>query len=74
VTSDTPPTFIDHANDDAVVSIQNSILFIAALQQKGVNVECFFYASGGHGYLADNLNNKAEWIDACIAWMQDEIE
>jgi len=74
VTSETPPTFIDHANDDAVVPIQNSILFIAALQQQGVKVECFFYASGGHGYQADNLGNKVEWIDACIAWIHDDIE
>jgi len=70
VSSDTPPTFIDHANDDTTVSIQNSILFIAALQQNGVDVDCFFYAHGGHGYLADNLNNKVEWIDACIKWIK----
>ena len=29
VSPETPPTFIDHANDDITVPIQNSILFIA---------------------------------------------
>lgn len=74
VSSETPPTFIDHANDDTTVSIQNSILFIAALQQNEVDVDCFFYANGGHGYLADNLNKKVEWIDSCIEWIKEEIK
>jgi dipeptidyl aminopeptidase/acylaminoacyl peptidase len=70
VTSNTPPTFITHANDDDVVPVQNSILFIAALQQNKVPVESFFYAKGGHGYGMDNPTSNVDWIDSCIQWIK----
>jgi acetyl esterase/lipase len=73
VSANTPPTFIVHANDDAVVPVQNSTLFIAALQQARVEVECFFYAHGGHGFGLDNLAHDVDWIDACIKWMKNSI-
>lgn len=69
VTSDTPPTFITHAVDDNVVKVQNSILFIAALQKNKVPVEPFFYAKGGHGYGMDNPTSDKEWIDSCMDWI-----
>lgn len=70
VTEDTPPTFINHAADDLVVPIQNSILFIAALQQNRVEVESFFYAKGGHGYFTLDSDNNVEWMDACVDWIK----
>lgn len=70
VTSNTPPTFITHANDDDVVPVQNSILFIAALQQNKVPVESFFYAKGGHGYGMDNPTSNVDWIESCIQWIK----
>ena len=69
VTANTPPTFITHSVDDAVVKVQNSILFIAALQKNKVPVEVFFYAKGGHGYGMYNLTSDIQWIDSCIAWI-----
>ena len=69
VTKDTPPTFITHAVDDKVVPIQNSILFIAALQQNQVKVESFFYAKGGHGFGLDNPTANEEWMEKCILWI-----
>ncbi|MFV8375848.1 alpha/beta hydrolase [Flavobacterium sp. LB1P71] len=69
VTSDTPPTFITHAVDDNVVKVQNSVLFIAALQKNKVPVESFFYAKGGHGYSMDNPTSDVEWIDSCTTWI-----
>ncbi|MDR2809164.1 MAG: alpha/beta hydrolase [Tannerellaceae bacterium] len=71
VTSRTPPTFIIHANDDTVVPIQNSILFMAALQQAGVKTECFFYAKGGHGFGMDNPYYDIDWVDRCIRWVKE---
>ncbi|PWK23830.1 acetyl esterase/lipase [Arcicella aurantiaca] len=71
VTSNTPPTFITHANDDDVVPVQNSILFIAALQQNKVPVESFFYAKGGHGYGMDNPTSDIDWIGNCIKWIKN---
>jgi dipeptidyl aminopeptidase/acylaminoacyl peptidase len=70
VSADTPPTFIVHANDDAVVPVQNSILFIAALQQSKVGVECFFYAHGGHGFGLDNPVHDVDWTDSCFKWIK----
>jgi dipeptidyl aminopeptidase/acylaminoacyl peptidase len=55
-------------NDD-VVKVQNSILFIAALQQNKVPVETFFYAKGGHGYGMDNPTSDLDWMDSCIRWV-----
>ena len=69
VTVNTPPAFITHSVDDDVVKVQNSILFIAALQKSKVPVESFFYAHGGHGYGIDNPTSDVDWIDSCIAWL-----
>lgn len=69
VTADTPPAFVTHAVDDDVVKVQNSILFIAALQKNKVPVESFFYAKGGHGYGMNNPTGEVDWIDNCIQWL-----
>jgi dipeptidyl aminopeptidase/acylaminoacyl peptidase len=70
VTPNTPPTFITHANDDDVVKVQNTILFIAALQQNRVSVTSFFYAKGGHGYGMYNKTSEVNWFEACVEWMK----
>jgi len=70
VNAQTPPVFITHAIDDEVVPVQNSLLFIAALQQQRVPVASFFYTRGGHGYAADNPFAELEWMDAAVEWMQ----
>lgn len=69
VTANTPPTFITHAVDDNTVKVQNSLVFIAALQKNKVPVESFFYAKGGHGYAMDNPTSTVEWIDSCMTWI-----
>lgn len=50
VTSQTPPTFIVHSEDDATVPVENALLLRAALKQAGVLVETHLYPKGGHGY------------------------
>lgn len=70
VDAQTPPTFITHAVDDDAVPVQNSLLFMAALQQHRVPVASFFYARGGHGYADDNPFAALEWMDAAVAWMR----
>lgn len=72
VDANTPPTYITHAQDDKVVSITNSILFIAALQKYQVPVRSFFYAKGGHGYGLDNLTSETEWLGDCLHWLLAE--
>jgi acetyl esterase/lipase len=73
VDSKTPPAFVTHAVDDNVVKVQNSILFIAALQKNKVPVESFFYANGGHGYGMVNKTSNVQWIDACLKWMKSSL-
>lgn len=70
VTAQTPRTFITHAVDDDVVKVQNTLLFIAALQKNHVPVESFFYARGGHGYGLDNPTSEVDWFDACLKWLK----
>ena len=74
VTKDTPPTFITHAVDDDAVKVQNSILFMSALQQNRVPVEAFFYAKGGHGYGMDNPTSTVNWMDSCLEWIKKIFE
>jgi len=69
VTPNTPPTFINHAVDDNVVPVQNSLLFIAALQKNKVPVESFFYAKGGHGFGMHNPTSPVDWFDSSIQWI-----
>ncbi len=69
VTLNTPPTFITHAVNDDVVPVQNSLLFIAALQKNKIPVQSFFYAKGGHGYGMNNPTSDVSWIDSCIKWI-----
>jgi len=70
VTPHTPPAFLTHAVDDDAVPVQNSILFMAALQQNKVPVESFFYARGGHGFGLHNPTATEQWIDKCIPWLK----
>jgi acetyl esterase/lipase len=69
VDSDTPPTFVTHAVDDDVVPVSNSLLFMAALQQHGVEVRSFIYARGGHGYGMDNPTATQDWFEPMVQWL-----
>ena len=69
ITPNTPSTFITHAVDDDAVKVQNSLVFIAGLQQNKVPVESFFYTNGGHGFGMDNPTSTIQWIDSCIDWI-----
>jgi acetyl esterase/lipase len=71
VSPQTPPTFITQALDDKDVKIDNSLLFISALNKNHVPVNCFFYAKGGHGYGINNKTSNIQWIDASILWMKN---
>ncbi len=50
VTSETPPTFIVQAEDDDVDPIENSLLYLKALQKTEVPTEVHFYANGKHAF------------------------
>jgi len=50
VTPQTPPTFLLHAENDPVDSVNNSLVYYIALKKAGVPVEMHLYAEGKHGF------------------------
>jgi acetyl esterase/lipase len=70
ISSFTPPTYINHAKDDSVVSIRNSLLLYQSLKNNRVPVELEIYEQGGHGYLKKPKFD--EWFSGCMAWIKKE--
>ena len=71
VTSDTPPTFLMHAQDDAVVPVENSLAFFQALKDKGVLGTMHIYPTGGHGFsLARDNPHLRGWTERLFEWME----
>lgn len=60
VSAKTPPAFIYHTTDDAVVPVQTSIEFYSALQNAGVPAELHVFRHGPHG---SGLGNADEALD-----------
>ena len=50
VTGKTPPTFLVHAEDDDVNSVNHSLVYYVALKKAGVPAEMHLYAQGGHAF------------------------
>lgn len=71
VTSETPPTFLVHANDDKTVPPENSIFFYLALRKAKVPAEMHIYENGGHGFgLGREKSAPSSWPARCADWMQ----
>jgi acetyl esterase/lipase len=64
----TPVTFLTHANDDSVVSPENSLVFFEKLRAVGVPSELHLYSTGEHGYLKEPSFD--EWFGPCMEWMK----
>jgi acetyl esterase/lipase len=71
VTSETPPTFLVHANDDNGVPPENSIAFYLALRKAKVPAEMHIYEKGGHGFgLGTGKGACSSWPVRCADWMK----
>lgn len=70
VQSASPPTFLLHAEDDATVPVENTILLREALRAKGVAVETHLYPDGGHGFGLRLARGKSveNWPELFLAW------
>jgi acetyl esterase/lipase len=71
VTSDTPPTFLFHTNEDTGVPPGNSIMFYLALRKAGVPAELHIYEKGPHGVgllPADPVLRT--WADRLADWLK----
>ncbi|MHC4229024.1 MAG: alpha/beta hydrolase [Planctomycetota bacterium] len=70
VTSETPPTFLVHANDDKPVPPENSISFYLALRKANVPAEMHIYEKGGHGFgPGAEKGAVSSWMTRCSDWM-----
>jgi acetyl esterase/lipase len=71
ITSNTPPTFLVHAEDDDVVPVQNSLMFYDALLNAKVKAEMHLFQSGGHGFGLNNSKSKNKWMDWAKNWLEE---
>jgi acetyl esterase/lipase len=69
ITSDTPPAFLVHAEDDATVPIANSQLFHSALEKHHIPTKLLVYPNGGHGFGLNNRTTKDQWFDHFVDWL-----
>lgn len=72
VPENAPPHFLLHAEDDASVPVENTLMLRAALRAKGIPVETHLFAEGGHGFGLRKAWGKpvAAWPDLFLAWAQ----
>ncbi|MFD2200398.1 alpha/beta hydrolase [Shivajiella indica] len=68
VTSLTPPTFLVHAKNDPV-KIENSYLFIQALEQNKIPYSTTIYEQGGHGFGMINPTSEVRRMDEVEKWL-----
>lgn len=76
VTAQTPPTFLWHTADDALVPVENSLLYAKALSAHKVPYELHIYPHGTHGLAtADGVTNihLDQWTARASGWM-DEVK
>lgn len=69
VTGQTPPTFLAHAQDDRMVSPDNSRLFFEALQAHQVAAEYLKLPRGGHGLNSYRGPMWDEWQTKSLRWL-----
>lgn len=70
VTTNTPPTFIIHSEDDKTVKAANAIHFYMALLKNAVPAEMHIYPKGGHGFGINATTNHGRWMERCYDWMK----
>ncbi|PVX31559.1 alpha/beta hydrolase [Sphingomonas pokkalii] len=71
ITGATPPIFLVHAMDDALVPFGNSVLLAEAMQQAGRPVELHLFHEGGHGFGTGPRNAGAgQWTALFDAWLR----
>ncbi|WP_017260014.1 alpha/beta hydrolase [Pedobacter arcticus] len=70
VTPTTPPVFLVHAQNDKIVSIENSLLFYQALLKNKVKAEMHLYQAGGHGFGLNNKSTPDEWFERCLNFLK----
>ena len=83
VNADNPPTFMWHTVTDEAVSYKNSVLFEAALKEKGVSAQLHLYPEGMHGLALANevtaidesqiVPSCQDWLERALKWIKNNI-
>lgn len=68
INKNTPPTWLTHAGDDAVVPVENSIRFYKELIRNKVPAEMHLYPKGNHGFVLKLPTD--EWMQPLFDWMR----
>ena len=70
VTGSTPPAFIWHTAEDAVVNVENSYCYATALKRAGIPCEMHIFPFGAHGRgLAPTEPHLAQWTGLLKSWL-----
>jgi acetyl esterase/lipase len=73
VDADTPPTFLWHTTEDAVVPLTHPLRYAEALMLHGVPVDLHVYNEGAHGAgLGQGLGPLEGWTDLAIDWLHHQ--
>lgn len=70
VTENTPRTFLTHAQDDDVVSVENSLRFYEGLKAKNVSADMHLFSKGKHGYPLEPA--ASNWLGYVFKWMEEQ--
>jgi acetyl esterase/lipase len=66
----TPPAFLFHTLDDELVSVENSMMYFAALRAHSVPAELHVYEKGVHGVgLAERDAHLGTWPTLAARWL-----
>jgi acetyl esterase/lipase len=72
VNTNTPTTFLVHAQDDKGVPIENSLLYYKALHSHQVKAALHIYPTGGHGFgFGLGKGSLENWREVLLGWMED---
>ncbi len=69
VNKSTPPTYLNHAKDDVVVPVKNSLVFQRELEKYNIPNRLTLFEQGGHGYLKEPAFDR--WFSDCYNWIGD---
>ena len=84
VNEDVPPVFLWATFEDGTVDVENSLLFVWALREKGILTEFHMFSDGPHGLgTAGKLTMSADgrgiqkecetWMELSDVWMQKHL-
>jgi acetyl esterase/lipase len=70
VAGKTSPTFLVHAEDDPVNSVNHTLVYYAALKKAEVPAEMHLYAQGGHAFgMRRTKFPITEWPQLVAKWL-----